>query len=1682
MEEIRMHEIATSELRDSRGRSVRIFVLAVAALLLLAAFSSFIGQVRASAGFFDPPHSDYAIDTDMPPNGLYNELIVNVTVNVTLAGMFVVVGELYDNSGMNFITQVWIQPNLALGNQTVPLAFPGYMIRSSGFDGPYQCDLYLLDDLLALLDIDTHMTGVYNATEFETAPASFSPPHTDYGRDDDGDTFYDYLVVSLNLTVNVSGDYEIDTILWDSANMTNIEFKWNYTFLNTGQQTVDIEFTGYIIRTFGIDGPYWVELYLYDSMFNTLDIGGHLTNPYLFTDFQYAPALFFPPHSDMGIDTDGNTFFEFLLVTVNVNVTVDGWYRIQGMGPEVGWAENYTFLNAGIQAVDLLFYGYQIYNSLTDGPYAINLWLYDDTFNLIDTDSHLSGLYRYTEFEPNPPIFYVPPYADDGIDADGDTKFDYLRVQTRYYANASGVYYFYADLWDITRTIYITGITNSTFFPAGPGQVDFLLSGYDIWASGIDGPYWVDIYIADEFWTVLDNDTHITGPYLYTDFDAPSGMFSPPHSDYGLDTSMPADGIYEKLVVNASVFVNTPGWFMVNAWLLDPMWMNIAMDQVYVNLTAGFNNVTLQYSGIDVYNSGMNGTFVVAMDLYEAPMMGPPIWLDSDFHFTGWYNYTDFAYSPPALIWGYVYEAASGLPLDSAEVAAVNYTFGSLFQTMTDAAGYYEINAYDGDFYMLFDHGNFQADGYHITVSTSTEASQWLDPIPRDAMISRATFPDWDNFLMDGAMNMAEDNKTMRLMIDTMIGNMDGYVDQAESDLFASLFGGGSPPPIPGDTNGILHVDTIWYDFVPGTMIWGIDLTGPVDSTNAIAATFHANYTSNSTIPPAATHLMQIWTDYDNPTETFFIYGVVPAPFNLQSYDPVPNVTVTGVGTPNFDVDPLDGIGGVWVNLTFSTAPPDNQAPEIQNPTINGLGSVTYGLSNLPPVIYLNATINDVPTGNSIILGSNYTAGWQNWGTSTPMNPVDGAFDSPTEDVTAIITSPPMGQTLYCVYGWDIVPNHNTMGVCPSLEILDDLGPQVLNVMIDGAPTQNYMLSTAPMTATLTATIDEATTGSANVVGANYTTPMPDSWPGILMIPTDGAFDSPTEDAEATITVPTSAGTFDYFVHGWDSLSNAAYGGPGQITIVDDVDPVVVSVLLDGQPGTSVMPGTPVTVDAVIDDTINRGDTAIAGANFTIGAAVWPGQWMLPADGAFDTATESATETIDTTGWMDGVYDVCVYGWDSVPNYNNTGLCVQLTISSVDDQAPLILNVQVNGQPSVTVSAGTSVALTATIDDATTLGSDIGGANYTIGAGNWASSTTMSAQDGTFDSPTEDVTAAVDTTSWAPGTYNVCVYGWDVEPNYNVNGACAQITIIDTTPPTISNIAADPDPAAPGTDVRVSAEVNDDVQVQDVWIEYRDPDGTAVGNFTMSYDSVDAEYYHADSYSDEGAYTFTIWAVDTSGNWASATGDFEIVEQTPPTIDVTVTPDEPEVGETVYFEAEVDDDNEIDDVRITITDSDDNTVVNNRRMTEDGGVYAYDYEFDEAGDYTYTITAADEHGNSDDATGTISVSKAAAGPSFFEDFWWLILLIVIIIIVVLLLAGIMMRKPKVQEFEPIPEMEMAPEEEPPMEEIREEPMEEPYEEIPEEPREPPIEDEVPEEPPPPEDYIEGGEPPEPPKE
>lgn len=403
------------------------------------------------------------------------------------------------------------------------------------------------------------------------------------------------------------------------------------------------------------------------------------------------------------------------------------------------------------------------------------------------------------------------------------------------------------------------------------------------------------------------------------------------------------------------------------------------------------------------------------------------------------------------------------------------------------------------------------------------------------------------------------------------------------------------------------------------------------------------------------------------------------------------------------------------------------------------------------------------------------------WTTIATNEPNDGYYVWTTPNVDSskcrvrVCAIDSVGQTNCVMSDGDFV-----LGAAP----VDSWPPEISNVLLDGQPSKTVNPGDL---VTLTADIDDSTTGNSNVAGANYTVGQ-DNWPGIPMDPQDPAFDSPTEGAIKDIdTVGWPENTYDICVYAWDTSGNDNITGECVVLTVssgpiDNDPPEIYNVLVDGLPSVVVMAGTFVDLTATVADqesTIQNASYLVVGIG---------GGLMSAMDGMFDGQVEEVIASIDTGGWALGPYDVCVFAADTANNINVTGPCATIIISS-DLWPPDIYDVFINGLPGTSFDFSVKppdFILSATVNDTNRGDTNIQEANYTLGPANFPG-TKLWPLDFVYNSPYEEVQGIVTTPDW-PGVYDYCVYARDTVPNLNMTGACVTLTIVDDLAPQVLNV------------------------------------------------------------------------------------------------------------------------------------------------------------------------------------------------------------------------------------------------------------------------------------------------------
>jgi len=116
----------------------------------------------------------------------------------------------------------------------------------------------------------------------------------------------------------------------------------------------------------------------------------------------------------------------------------------------------------------------------------------------------------------------------------------------------------------------------------------------------------------------------------------------------------------------------------------------------------------------------------------------------------------------------------------------------------------------------------------------------------------------------------------------------------------------------------------------------------------------------------------------------------------------------------------------------------------------------------------------------------------------------------------------------------------------------------------------------------------------------------------------------------------------------------------------------------------------------------------------------------------------------------------------------------------------------------------------------------------------------------------------------------------------SMRGAWVTNASTDSTPPTISAVAVNPDPQVPGGTVNISAQATDNVAVANVSVHILGPAFDANLSMTRLGPS---SFYLSRAFIDPGTYAFTVWARDAAGNVQSRQGSFEIAVPPPAVVD-----------------------------------------------------------------------------------------------------------------------------------------------------------------------------------------------------
>ncbi|MEM3401919.1 MAG: hypothetical protein QXH08_01665 [Candidatus Hadarchaeales archaeon] len=577
------------------------------------------------AASFNPPHSFAMIDNDK--DNKFDYLAVDVKLRVNVPGRYWLSGSLYENITGSYVTYMEstsLSANTA-GQYTVRVLFDGTRIRSSGISGHYRVDMSLYDGNWNWLESDSYVVeNYYSSDNFEPLGATITSVYSDV-EDLNNNQKFDSLLVIVNLDVNKAGNYSAHGYLSDS-NWTYVGWSRGENYLS-GNGQITVRFDGREIRKARANGPYQVYISLYEKDTGTYLEGysGGVGADYSWEDFEPQAAEILSVEYGGTEDTNGNGFKDFLVVNVVENVNAAGWYRVGGNLFDnenymwLGWAENYVYLPIGVQTVQLRLDGSRIRKAGISGGYKASVSSYDEYWNWLGWMENNLGQFNCQDFEPGG--VEILSIVTFGENTDEDSYFNYLVENVNLKVNKPGKYRITANLRKDWK--WIDGAWSENDLTTDT-TVQLRFSGRNIYSSRENGPYTLEVWISDEMWNpVTDNSVEVGAEFTYENFQRPPAVIaSTGHTDEGIDTNNNEN--FDFLYIDVKVNVATPGKYRLSGSLFDNNWMWIDWAENIVTLDAGVGkSVGLSFGGYRIRNSGRSGPYIVELFLDEVKEMEP---------------------------------------------------------------------------------------------------------------------------------------------------------------------------------------------------------------------------------------------------------------------------------------------------------------------------------------------------------------------------------------------------------------------------------------------------------------------------------------------------------------------------------------------------------------------------------------------------------------------------------------------------------------------------------------------------------------------------------------------------------------------------------------------------------------------------------------------------------------------------------------------------------------------------------------------------------------------------------------------------------------------------------------------------------------------------------------------------
>jgi hypothetical protein len=251
-------------------------------------------------------------------------------------------------------------------------------------------------------------------------------------------------------------------------------------------------------------------------------------------------------------------------------------------------------------------------------------------------------------------------FADRGVDADGDGRFDQLVVDVGVDVDVEAAYRVFGTLTNGAGTA-IEQVQVEQQLAPGLQTVALAFDGAGLFALGHDGPYLLDDLVVEDVATLTGlavGPAYTTAAYAHTDFQRPPPLLLTGNaSDHGAHTEHMERLPFEELVVEVEVDTTLAAEVQAAAKLYAEDGTFVAADNPLSSLGPGLVMVAFRFPASQIFRAGKPGPYTLQLlSIWGTAADGAPVSLQAPgvVAVTQPYRLEDFAASPRFTVGGTV--------------------------------------------------------------------------------------------------------------------------------------------------------------------------------------------------------------------------------------------------------------------------------------------------------------------------------------------------------------------------------------------------------------------------------------------------------------------------------------------------------------------------------------------------------------------------------------------------------------------------------------------------------------------------------------------------------------------------------------------------------------------------------------------------------------------------------------------------------------------------------------------------------------------------------------------------------------------------------------------------------------------------------------------------------------------